>query len=487
MSILDIFAKPAQIQEMKKQTALLEGQVAEYHRIQELLVDNILTLNEATGSNKGNDYQNYAEAVQAISDKYNCKADWGCLHTGIVVDLRAAFIMGEGVKVAHNVEKRADAERELAWVDDFFSWNDIDAEMAQEMAKETEIEGKIAIRAFFEKEAYGIDPAGEKPWPGMVSARLIPWTSRKYEVEADENDYFYYKKLSWKAGATYDAGSLTEDQFVYKKFGGRINDPNDAQPKIMRCLTQIDRLDRALKDLRKINNLFAAPTPDFEIPAESPSADRQVTSLLKHLTDINWKIGKLLVHTGKFTMVGVDIGGVSNLIAEIELLIKMISGATGIPIHFLGLLDLLKNRATGDNTRELVLAATARERKIWKGVYEELITKSMLMFNKKTGEDQLSKKLDPTKITIDIPAITQEHWDRIEKVLIPAAVAGIISKEHVASQIPGVDMDAEAEKRKEREAEEAKRSKEEFEALKAEAALQGQEPPRLQKVNNAQA
>jgi len=472
MSILDIFAKSAQVQEMRNQTALLETQVEKYKEVQEILVKDILTLNETISSNRGNDYRDYAKAVKAISDKYNCSADWGCLHTGIIIDLRAAFILGEGVQIEHKTETSADAERELQWVEDFFSWNDLDAEMAQEMAKEAEIEGKVAVKMIYKAKEYGADPAAkDKPWPGMVSARFIPWTSKKYKITADPNDYSHYTEMFWEASGASPAGKLSEKEFIYKKFGGRINNPNEAQPKIMRCLTQIDRLDKALRDLREINHLYAAPTPDFEVEDSN-----QVEDMYKKLADVNWKIGKLFVHTGKFDMKGVDPGGVDNLIREIELTLKMISGTTGIPIHFLGLLDLLKNRATGDNTRELVSAATARERMIWKGAYEELIEKSMNIFNAKVYP-QLSKetKLDPTKITVNIPVITQEHYDRIEKVLIPAAVAGIISKEHVASQIPGVDMEKEEERKKEKDEADAVRAKEEMEALKAEAALQGQQ------------
>jgi len=482
MSILDIFAKPAQIQEMKKQTGLLELQLKElrvhHNEVQETLVKDILTLTEMQSSVRGNDYQTYESAVEAISNKYNCYADWGCLHTGIIVDLRAAFILGEGVKISHNAETRDEAERELQWTEDFFSWNDFDAEVAQEMAKEAEIEGKVAIKMIYEPVEYGTDPAAQdEPWPGMVSARFIPWTSKKYEIEADPQDYSYYTKMSWGAGANREAGQLNENEFVYKKFGGRINNPNEAQPKVMRCLTQIDRLDKALRDLREINHLYAAPTPDFEIPADSPGASKQVDDLLKKLTDINWKIGKVLVHTGTFTMKGTDPGGTDNLIKEIEVLLKMISGTTGIPIHFLGLLDLLSNRATGDNTRELVMAATARDRMVWKGVYEELITKSIEMFNYNNYRQMSQGKLDPTRIKVDIPMITQEYWDRIEKVLIPASMGGIISKEHTASQIPGVDMDAEAERRIEREKEEAKQAKQEMDYWRTQAATQTQEPP----------
>jgi hypothetical protein len=445
----------AHVQEM---AALGEKNKKLYHD-QELLVKDILSLQEVMTSYKGNDYRDYAEAVTAIAAKYTNTADWGCVQTRAIIDLRAAFILGEGLQVTHTTETRAEAEAELQFVDDFFSYNGLDHEMAQEIVKESEIEGKCAIKLFYEED----EEAFEKR-PGMVSARFLSWSSKRYVVEADAEDYLWYKRIVWPATATAPAGALTEPEFVYKKFSGRINDPNDAQPRIMGCLTEIDRLDKALRDLREINHLFASPTPDFMVD-DPVMADR----LLSQIKDINWKIGKVIVHTGTFQLISPEVAGVANLIAEIELLVKLISGTTGIPIHYLGLLDLLKNRATGDNTRELVMAATTRERAIWEGAFGELVEKAMLMYNDVTKKTPL----DPSKVSVSIPLVTQDHWDRIAAVLIPAVTAGIVSKEFVAEQIPGVDMEAEAKRAEKREAKEAERAKEDLEMMRANLATAG--------------
>ena len=456
---MSIFNRRNQIQEMLKHTQELEGEVSRLRANQEFLLKDILTLQESEKSYKGNDYIDYATAIQEISNKYVNKADWGCLQTGAIIDLRAAFILGEGIQFSHNTDTREEAQAELDWVTDFFSYNGLDAEMCQEIAKEAEIEGKVALNIIYDPEPYKI-------WPGMVSTRFLAWTAKKYVIETDPEDYLWYKRLKWEPTGTTPGGNLNEAQFVYKKFGGRIWDPNDAQPKIMKCLTQIDRLDRALWDLRKINHLFASPTPDFEMPDAA-----SVKLLESKLTDINWKIGKAIIHTGQYSLKGfegVGVGtGVQNLVAEIELSVKMISGTTGIPIHYLGLIDLLKNRATGEDTRQVVMAATAREREIWLGLYEELINKAMTLFNEKVNA-QMSKekRLDPEKIEVDIPLITQEHWDHIEKVLIPAQMAGIISSDYVASQIPGIDMEQEAAKKAEKDADELAATKEELKALR---------------------
>jgi len=495
MSIKDMFAKPAQIQEMRAQTSLLKeqtetlerqtkllrGEITSYQHVQEILVKDILSLTESQTRYTGNSYKSYDQAVKAITEKYNSIADWGTLQTGTIIDLRAAFILGEGIQVSHTTETREEAKVELQWVEDFMDYNDLDREMAQEIAKEAEIEGKIAIQLFYDNEKW-------KDWTGMISARYISWLARKYKIIPDPEDYLWYKNMEWPKGAGYAAGKLEEAQFIYKKFGGRLNDPNEAQPKIMKCLDQIDRLDKALYDLRQINHLFASPTPDWEVNSES-----EVTDLQARLEETNWKIGKAFIHTGKFQLVTVAAAGVDNLIKEIETCVKMISGATGIPIHYLGLLDLLKNRATGENTRELIMTATSKERQIWIGAYEEMFTKAMEMFNANAYKNKsTAAKLDPTRISVDIPQLNQEHWDHIEKVFAPMAIAGIISKEYAASQIPGIDMEAEAERKKKREEEDAKLAKEQLETLKAEAALnqndageplgkKGAVPPQLRK------
>jgi hypothetical protein len=114
-----------------------------------------------------------------------------------------------------------------------------------------------------------------------------------------------------------------------------------------------------------------------------------------------------------------------------------------VPVHFLGFPELLSNRATADNFLELIFAATLKERQTWKGCYQEVLAKAMAIFNAKTGLEQMSKKLDPSRITIDIPYISAQTWQNLKDVFLPAALAGKISDELFLSKIPGVDVDEE--------------------------------------------
>ena len=71
-----------------------------YNKLQALVrEDNFLQLTDVTTSYKGNQYNSYGAAIAEIDNKYNGTAKWGVAQTGIIVDTRAAFIIGEGIEV----------------------------------------------------------------------------------------------------------------------------------------------------------------------------------------------------------------------------------------------------------------------------------------------------------------------------------------------------------------------------------------------------
>lgn len=432
--------------------------------IQELLAQKISDLEAEADESKyrGNMYRSYAKAVKEIEKKYLATADWGVVMTGNIIDLRSAFIIGNGLKIRTTVPKK-DAKEELKWINDFMAYNKLDREMTQELAKEAEIEGKIAIKLAVE------DAKGWRDHKKMISVRYISWLDSRYDIETAENDYLNYKELVWKPGGKKQKGAdekLEASEFVYNKFGGRIVDPNSAQPKIMKCLTQIDDVDKALRDWREINWHFASPIPDVEADDKDSAKDAE-----EYLKKINWRIKKGFIHAkSKFSYKGPDMAGVESLKEEIITKIKIISGNTAMPIHFLGLLDLLKNRSTGENTREMVIAGTSKERLIWVGTYAEIIEKAMDLFNNKVNPKK-STQLDSSKLSVNIPVYTAEQWEHLEKVLIPLYLGGAISIEYLLSQIPEMDVDEELERQQQKKEDESESLKAQIESLKEELAM----------------
>jgi len=459
MGIISTFKNMTNVQFMKYKVASQKGRVTKLEnqvtKLQSLVRDDILSITEGSTSYRGNKYNTYGSAISEIDSKYRGVADWGVLQTGNIIDLRAAFIIGEGITI---VKKVPDANKEQEWAEQFLEYNDLDEEVAQEFAKEAEIEGKIALKLALEANKAG----GEKE-KDMVSVRFISWLDKKYKVETNPQDYLDYQRLIWRPKNKDKDEALEAKEFVYKKFGGRIHNPNEAAPKMMKCLTQVENLDMALRDWREINHIFGGPI----LYVECEDA-KEVEKTLAALGDKNFKIKRVTAGTGKMYFVTLDIKGVESIEKEITSNAKLVSGNTGIPIHFLGFPEFMSNRATAENLMEMVIASTSKERTTWIGAYEETITKAMIMYNGKVN-DQMSKerRLDPTKIGVEIPIITKEHYVHLEKIYLPACVAGKISDEAFLERIPGMDVEAELKRKQDKENGELEQIKHENEDMKA--------------------
>lgn len=416
-----------------RRVAALEIEVKLLRSVQESML--VAGDAEAQAKYKGNSYPTYDKTVTEISRKYQGVADWGILQTGNVIDLRAAFIIGQGLKLTAKTE---DAENEMAFTQKFIEDNGLDHELAQDLAKEAEIEGKILIKLFTEST---VDPNDETKKRMKVMIRWVSYTQTRYKIETDVNDYAKIEKATWKEEGKA-AETLLPPIFVYKKFGGRLNMPNDAVPRVGKCLTQIDNLDKALRDWREINKLYAAPTPDFECETAA-----EAKNCNEWLEKVNWKIGKGFAHTGKFSYKQPDSSGQAAIESEIITLMKMISGTTGVPIHFLGAPELTtKYGAANESLLELIEASTSKEREIWRGGYQELITKAMLMWNTKS---KIGTRLDPTKVGVELVRITQAQWDRLEKIYLPSFLGSALTLAGYLAQIPGFDIEAEKKRRDE--------------------------------------
>lgn len=381
-------------------------------------VDILISGFEERKAYKGNPYQSYGSMVKALSEKYSGTADWGNQIAKNIIEVRAAFTIGQGIKP---VMKDKKAEREIEFINQFIESNNLDEEVPQDWAKEAEIEGKFLCRLFANKDTK------------QIEIRYIPWTAHEYKIETAEDDYQKYIKATYKVNKTGDPIDLEPHEFVYKKFGGRTHKVNETPPKTGLVLRHIEDLDKALWDWRKINHLFSAPTPYFKCEDKN-----QAKQLLDRLKDINWKIGKLLVTTATFSLVSFSGQGIDSLEKEIISLAKIISGATGVPVHFLGLPDLMSNRAVAENLMELIYASTSKERQVWVGAYEEIFNKALAMANK---EFQNNYKADA--IGIEIPFVTTEKMKELAEVWLPMYSAGAISHDFFLSKIPGLDIEEE--------------------------------------------
>lgn len=374
--------------ELSRRVVFLDRQVR--NLVSEVQASEDITTNTDSTSGKSyvglpSRYNSYDKQVIQLGKMYDNIADWGNMVLKNVIDVRTAFAVGRGLDVVKQSEFDGEAKEEIAWCKAFMRFNSLNEEMPQEYAKEAEIEGKVLFR-------FGLDNENKN-----IRLIHIPWRQYRYKITHQPDNYMHFIRAD--CSATVDgvdvSFDLPEPLFVYKRFGGSVNRPNETPPKTAFVIREMEDVDKAIWDWRKINKLFSMPTPVIYCP------DKQTAKEVNAWVDeSNWRIGKLLILGGlnmTFDLVGWKGDGYTTVQKETESLVKTISGTTGIPVHFFGYPELLSNRDTADNLVELIALSTSKERRTWIGAYEEVFQKAMVIFNTAFGTN-----MNPNAITATI-------------------------------------------------------------------------------------
>lgn len=411
--------------------------------ITELVDDDILSVHSKRTYYKSNEYQTYGQAVKAINSKYNGTADYGVFYTGNIIDVRAAFTIPTGLDVIKKTEE--ECFREMSFVQEFMRFNELDMHVPQEWAKESEIEAKTCIVLVEDKDhewEMQISETKKIPVKGMIKIRFFPWTTYKYIVETGA-DYSDFTKIRYKDKDGEEAPPIPAPKFTYRRFGGRVNRPNHPAMKIWKCITQIENLDKALRDWREINNIFAAPILGLKCEDK-----KDVAQAKEDTKNWNMRIRKIFAYYGTLSYISPSIAGVDSLMKEIVSLAKIISGTTGVPVHFLGLPDLMSNRSTAENLMELIWASTVKEREVWNSAYNEVLFKAIDLYNNSSNKYLNGKTpIRQDLIEIAIQNVTSEQWLRLEKVYLPLYQESAITLDYLLMQIPGLDIEDEKKRR----------------------------------------
>jgi hypothetical protein len=201
-------------------------------------------------------------------------------------------------------------------------------------------------------------------------------------------------------------------------------------------LEDIETVSAAKRDLREVNHLFAHPTPVFKTETAN-----EAKSLNSQLMEQKWSIGTMIVSTAEYSVVGVDTGGTEVLLNEINSAIQRISGATGVPIYFLGLSSDMVNRATAYAMMEALDINVAIDRKRFETLFENLFN---TIFSK--HNESLGTKLNAENIQITIPSpsvILEQRTEQTDR-LLNLYLAGALSLRTLLSKINEVtDVDRE--------------------------------------------
>ena len=164
-----------------------------------------------------------------------------------------------------------------------------------------------------------------------------------------------------------------------------------------------------------------------------------IENMLEHFRE------NVLNHNGEIHVITPNKRCLDSIKNEITSHNRIISGGTGIPVQFLGLPDLLSNRASAENLMEMVNASTSKDRAIWQGFYEELFQKVLEMAN-----DELQGGFtNILGVSASIPPVSLTKMQELIDVWLPLYQAGTISRETLWTKIPEIDAEAEGKRLKE--------------------------------------
>ena len=364
----------------------------------------------------GNPYKDYKSAISELSNKYENKADWGCQQTRNIVDIRSTFTIGQGIKVALKEEFEKTGLRELEFITQFMTLNRLDKEMPQMFAREAELEGRFLAHLVPDSTIRN------------VKLRYISFNTYAYEVKAKDDDYMIYDSVKYTPNgkATQE---IKSEEFVYAKFAGRVDKVNELAPKLSVILRNIEYLDQALWGWRKMNKIHASPTPHFKC-----TTMEEVQDLYEKLRTTRWNVGKFVVSTSDFTIQTPQTGGMESLEKEIITNAKIISGASGVPVHFLGLPDLMSNRAVSTDMFEFINASVSTENIIWTGTYSELFDRVLLLSN-----DRFQTGFKTGLFDVSIPTVTTQKMQELVDVWLPLYSSNAIDLDTMLSKIPDIN------------------------------------------------
>ena len=384
----------------------------------EIMIESMLTGRAMGASVPGtiNAYTSYDGQVAETYNKYNSFSSFGSQQTRAVVDLRTAFISGEGISISCEDDRTAD------WIEDFISKNGLDGKQFINAVKGSEMAGQSLLL---------LRP---RPWTdGSVYIRVsrMPYinTAPYRAVYKDPMLREEVQDIQIKQDGQWV--SLGFSNFIYVRTGG--DDANTSGPvtKVGVALTDIENYDRAIKDMRRNNHVFARITPTFKT-----ETDDEAKALQTYLDQMKWTIGKAFIGSAEMDYATPSGGAHENLETELKATIKTISSVTGIPVHWLGFVDLMSNRSTATSLYELIKNGTLSERVEWEAALKNTILKSQELYINAGGTELPGMNPD---FQVRLPLVDFEGFAERIKAWSLAYADQAASIDDYRNAIPGID------------------------------------------------
>jgi hypothetical protein len=383
-----------------------------------IMIESMLTGQRLNVSIPGtiNAYATYDSQVTETYRKYNGFSSFGTQQLRACVDLRTAFIVGEGVSVSAKDEATAN------WIETFITKNVMSGINFINAVKGAEMTGQSLLLL---RPMVGLDNNLYIKITRIPYRYQIPYRAVYKDplIREEVIDVQIKKNGQWMSSGFKN--------FIYVRTGGDDSNSEGPVTKVGVVLTDIENYDRAVKDMRRNNHIFARITPVFEVETDS-----EATSLKTKLEGLKWKIGEVFIGKAKFKYETPERGAHENLNTELVATIKTISSVTGVPVHWLGYVDLMSNRSTAETLYEFIKNGTINERVEWeKSIYNMILKAQELYID--TGGKELPK-LDPD-FRVVLPLIDFGNFLERVRGLNLAYTDEAISIDDYRNAIPGID------------------------------------------------
>ena len=421
-------------------------------------------IDEPTGSDTGftNDYFDYASQVNEIYRKWLGKSSWGNSQLQSLVNLLASFTCAQGATIS------SPDENFKYWVESFFRFNRSGQGSLLNIVANAHLSGKAVIRL---KPKKYMNPSREG-----VFIQLFEYSERmKYYIVLQDNETkdiregFYLipqdemieATEEWEAmfrsfgvidDVPLDTSSVPKEKLLdsvgnhlhYLRFGkDRLN---KEVPDLGSILIECENYDRALKGLRKLNHFGANITPYWKCQNSN-----EVMKLKNELKASGWTVGKGFIGTAELSYVTAKNNTAQDaLLKEMEQAAMRMTSQTGVPVHYLGFVQLMSNRSTADSLWDLVSTSTARYREALADFMYDVLVDAQQMYidnsidfiymDKKTKK-KVTAKLDNLvrDFEITFPVIDYQNFMNTVKGLSIAFNDGIIDSDEYRQQMPNVD------------------------------------------------
>jgi hypothetical protein len=370
----------------------------------------LLQLEALLGNASTNNYTSRASQAAETIRKYRGQAIKGNLLVKNIINTRSAFTVGRGLSYVG-------PDNEKKFVEDFLRANKIDLSYMQQLARERCFEGQVLLTL-----RPGVDP--------LPQVRFLSWIDSAYDVLTSDVDYADVRGVRYTAGNHHPV--LGPGEFVFFKFDTRLNSV-EGTPLLGGILNTIEDLDDALTSWRSMNNKFSKPTPYFQFELENDAKEFQ-----DRLESSNWEMGQPLAGAGIASMIQIGYGPYTSMKEEIAVKAQIISGHTGVPVHYFGFPDLLSNRAVADDLKTMFVSISETEQAEWERGFTDLFIAAAQMYSSQGGQ----------RMTISgrarVEFVSEVAYKQLVDVWLPLYLDGAITLETFLSKVPGVDENKEA-------------------------------------------